>query len=153
MKFHSIFMVEVSHNLNFFDQALFAFFLTVGGFLSKSFHCIICFIFCFFDQKDCGKVSFPNFLVRLELLMKSSLIEFAFQNLSPTIDLTLWFQCISYCIGLSLKLDLRGRMSKAKLHIEIKLDRLDDSFTIFFQTFFGQCNLDFPGILSDGRRC
>ena len=54
--------------------------------------------------------------------MKTPLIQFVFQNLSPTIDLTLGTESVDDGVGLLLEFDLGGRMGETKLHIKIKLN-------------------------------
>ena len=68
--------------------------------------------------------------------MKTPLIQFVFQNLSLTIDLTLRAQAVDNSVRLLLEFDLGGRMGEAKLHVKIKLDWVYNTFMIFLNAFF-----------------
>ncbi len=75
VEFHGVFVVELPHDLDFLDEALFSIFLAVGGFFGESFDGVIQMVVKFFNEVDWGKVAFADFLDRFELLVEAFLVE------------------------------------------------------------------------------
>jgi len=55
-------MGKVSHNFNFFDEALFSFLFTVSCFFGEGFNCVLAFILVLFYEIDGSEVSFSDFV-------------------------------------------------------------------------------------------
>lgn len=79
VQFHCIFVIELSHNLNFLDEALLSIFFTISGLFGESFDSIKSVVLNFFYQVDRSKVSFPNFFYGFKLLVETFLIEIVFE--------------------------------------------------------------------------
>ena len=76
-------MIELPHDLDFLDEALFSIFFTVSCFLGEGFDCIVLMVVKFLDKVDRGKVALSDFLDGFELFMKSFLVEVNFENFFP----------------------------------------------------------------------
>ena len=59
---HVVWMGKVSHNFNFFDEALFSFLFTVSCFFGEGFNCVLAFILVLFYEIDGSEVSFSDFV-------------------------------------------------------------------------------------------
>ena len=104
MKFHAVFLVQSSHNFNFFDQALFPLVFAVGGFLGKGFNGKVFTHLQLLCEIDRSKVALAYFLFRFELLMKTFLVYFPLQNLSGRQKISLRPQTIMHLFVPPLKL-------------------------------------------------
>lgn len=76
-------MIELPHDLDFLDQALFSIFFTVGGFFGEGLDGIVLMVVKFLDKINRGKIALSNLLDGFELLMKSFLVEVNSKNFFP----------------------------------------------------------------------
>jgi hypothetical protein len=129
-------MVDATHHLYFFDETLLSILLTVCCLLGKCFHSILHSILQFLSQIDRSKVTFANFFNRFELFMKTSLIQFSFENLSPTLKIRFICQWIHTRFLSPFKGNLKFLFGKWKFEIEIKFD---GSTANIRQTNLNQC--------------
>lgn len=83
MELHCVLVIQLSHDLDFLDQALLSVLFAVCGLFRKGFDRIVLMIFVFFNQVHRSKVSLSNLLDWFELFMKAFLVEVVFQNLLP----------------------------------------------------------------------
>jgi hypothetical protein len=74
-KRHKILMVESPHQLNFIDQRLFAFVLSIGCLLRKRLNSELFVVLKADGEVNRSKIPFTNFFDRLEKLVKTPLIE------------------------------------------------------------------------------
>lgn len=102
-------MVELSHDLYFLDDWLFASIFAVSCFLWERFNSIVSSVFIFHDKVHWSKASFTNLSDRMEEFMESSLVEFFFKLLSPLIEILLTWRILEIEGALpELKLDSGG---------------------------------------------
>lgn len=59
---HVVWMSKVSHDFNFFNEALLSFFFTVSCFFGEGFNCVLAFILVLFYEIDGSEVSLSNFV-------------------------------------------------------------------------------------------
>lgn len=59
---HIVWVSKVSHNFDFFNEALLSFLFAVSCFFREGFYCILAFIFVFFYKVNRGKISFSDFV-------------------------------------------------------------------------------------------
>ncbi len=83
VKFHEIFVIKGSHNLNLIDEGLFSFLLTESSFFWEGLHSVFFSIFILDDQINWSKVSFSYFFDRFKEFMETSLIDFFPKDVSP----------------------------------------------------------------------
>lgn len=86
MKFHAVFVIEVAHDFNFFDEAFFAFVFAVGCFFGEGFDGKASSSLYFFSEVDRGEVPFSYFLFGFELFVEAALVEFALENFAPGLE-------------------------------------------------------------------
>ena len=74
MKFHAVFVVEMPHDLDFFDEAFLSVFLAEGSFLGEGLDCAFLLGIVSFGEIDGGEVSFSDFFDGFEVLVEASLL-------------------------------------------------------------------------------
>lgn len=102
-------MVQSSHYFYFFYQTLLSFVLAVSSLFRKGFHCVTSFILSLLGEIDWSKITFANFLLRLKLFMKSSLVNLRFEDFSPLVKIWHWAKHIWYSFISLLKNDSWSR--------------------------------------------
>jgi hypothetical protein len=115
-------MVDTTHYFNFFDKTLLSILFAVCCLLRKGLHSIMHSILQFLCQINRCKVAFANFLNRFELFMKTPLIKFPFENLSPTLKIRLICQTVHTRFFSPFKGNLQFLFNERKFEIKIKLD-------------------------------
>jgi hypothetical protein len=75
VKLHAVLVIQVPHDFDFLDEAFLSVFLAECCLLGKGLDSTFLLSIVPLGKIDGGKVAFANFLDRLEVLMKTSLIE------------------------------------------------------------------------------
>jgi hypothetical protein len=119
---HTIAVADAAHYFDLFDKALLSVFLAVRCLLRECLHSVVHSVLQFLRQIDGGEVAFANFLDWFELLVKASLIEFAFENLSPTLQIRLVCQTVHTRFLPPFEADLKFVFHERKFEIEVKLN-------------------------------
>ena len=130
----------MSHDFNLFDEAFFSFFFAVSGFFGKGLDSVSVFIFVFFDKINRGEVSLSDFVESLELLMESSLVEFEFEDRSPSLKVFVSGELISEFGITFFKEDFFSVLLESEFEIKIEDHTLLGGFiveTIFVDFDFG----------------
>lgn len=76
-------MVELPHDLDFFDETLFSIFLAVGGFFGEGFDGVVKMVVEFFNEVDRGEVAFTDFFDWFELFVEAFLVEVDLEDFLP----------------------------------------------------------------------
>ena len=76
-------MVELPHDLDFFDETLFSIFLAVGGFFGEGFDGVVEMVVEFLNEVDRGEVAFTDFFDWFELFVEAFLVEVDLEDFLP----------------------------------------------------------------------
>jgi hypothetical protein len=123
-------MAEMSHDFNFLNETLLALFFRVSGFFGKGLNSVSVFILMFFDKINRGEVSFSNFIKSLELLMKSSLVKFEFEDHSPSLKILVVGKLVSELCVTFFEEDFSGVLLESEFEIKIEDHSLLGSFVV-----------------------
>lgn len=80
-------MIEISHDFYLFYKTLLSLVLTIGSLLGEGLHCVVLSVFDFFSEVNRSEVTLTDFLLGLELLMKTPLVDLRFQDLSALLEI------------------------------------------------------------------
>jgi hypothetical protein len=76
-------VVELPHDLDFFDETLFSIFLAVGGFFGEGFDGVVEMVVEFLNEVDRGEVAFTDFFDWFELFVEAFLVEVDLEDFLP----------------------------------------------------------------------
>jgi hypothetical protein len=116
-------MIKTPHNLDLLNETLLTVFLTVRTLLRKCLHCVIYTVLQFLCEVHGRKITLPDLLKRLELLVEPALVEPALQHLPPAQQLVLGLQLVPDGVPSAFEGDLKGVLAEGELKVEIEGDR------------------------------
>jgi hypothetical protein len=130
------------HDLDLFHEALLSLLLGISSFFRKGLYCALALIFHALDEINGSKVSFPDFLDRPIVFMKSYLIEMPLQDISPLL-LIIVGKLKLLLPFLNIKVDLRLFDHKPEIKVEEQMHSIVDDAALMNCNWKCRCRLPF----------